>query len=77
MPEQRLVIEHPVERGRRQHRVDRRVDGKRRLQVGEDVGDPVVTEPFACQGDHRDRPVERDDLPADYVAYLESLGQEV
>ena len=60
--EQRVVVQHPVERGRRQHRVDRIVDRQRLLQVGDHVTHAIVAEPIKRSLDHRGGTVERHDL---------------
>ena len=67
VPEQRLVVRHPVERRRRQDRVDARVaDRQRRSQVRDHVAHAVAEpgEPLAGRLDHRGRPVERHDPAA-------------
>ena len=62
VPEQRVVVGHPVEGRGRQDRVDR-FDRERLAQVGDHVFDPVAEAGQALPGrlDHRRRSIEGDD----------------
>jgi hypothetical protein len=64
MAEQRVVVEDPVERGRREDGVDRRAHRQRRGEVGKDELDAVAVclEAPACFVEHRRRRVERHDV---------------
>ena len=73
VPEQRVVVGHPVEGRGRQDRVDR-FDRERLAEIGDDVRDPVAeaSEALARCLDHRRRSVEGDH-PAARQATCEQL----
>jgi len=64
VPEERIVVGHPVERRGREDRVDGR-DGQRLAEVGDDVLDAIAEalESVARGLDHRGRSVEGDHAP--------------
>ena len=60
--EQPVVVGDPVEGGRRQDGVDRRIDRQRLEQVGHEVREALLAEALPSERDHRGAAVEGDDL---------------